>query len=101
MFPRNSRHRTVSLVLAVVLIGGVGSLAGCRTVTGASGPDSRVVTIRYERSEAATPSYEGLPADRVEDAIAREAAHDAALSARFAGMPADRIEEQLERETAQ
>lgn len=99
MNTQNAAHRSVSVVLAVVLVGGIAGLAGCRTNAEASGPADQVVTIRYER--VAVDPHQGLPADRLEEAVARDTSRAAELSARFAGRPADRIEEQLAREATQ
>jgi hypothetical protein len=93
MFSHISSHRTAAVVLAVVLVAGAGGLTGCRSGV-------QVMRIHYERSLTPAESFGGLPADRIEQAIARDAARAAALSERFAGVPADRVQDQLDRETA-
>lgn len=100
MFSHISSHRTAAVVLAVMLVAGAGGLTGCRSGAQGAAPDVQVVRIHYERSLTPAESFGGLPADRIEQAIARDAARAAALSERFAGVPADRVQDQLDRETA-
>ena len=100
MFSHTFSHRTAVVVLAVVLVAGAGSLSGCRSGAQGAAPDVQVVKIHYERSLTPVESFGGLTADRIEQAIARDAARAAALSERFAGVPADRVQDQLDREAA-
>ena len=98
--------RIVRGVLAGVLAAGAClGLAACQSATVTPEPEPAVyedALARHERIEQAAADrmrerYAGLPADRIEGAIAREEAHREEVLARHAGLPADRIEEALAR----
>ena len=68
-----------------------------REVSLPSWTDRIAAQAEYEASRPvdATDQFRGLPADRVEEQLARETA---SVADRFEGMPADRIVDALERE---
>ena len=87
---------------AVTLIVGL-VLTGCQTAASAPSPAPKPAPAS-QQAPAAPHAPGGIdtsrPADRVAEEIERNADRMAELSKRFAGVPADRIEEQLQREAA-
>lgn len=88
--------------VAFVLIAGL-VLAGCQAALSAPSRTPRPAAA-FQYAPAAPYAPAGVdtsrPADRVAEGIERNADRMAELSKRFAGVPADRIEEQLQREAA-
>lgn len=89
----NLRRAVAGCVLAVAL-----ALTGCQTPTG------HAAVPQVHRFPASPHAPIGIdvhrPADRVAEDIERNQDRMDELSKRFAGVPADRVEEQLAREAA-
>ena len=96
-----SRTRTTAAVwTASLAVGALLTLSGCASgaVPTAHPAEADKASVHYSRLAPVPPEMRGSTPDQIDRALAQLAAEHRALAVRFAGVPADRVEEQLARE---
>ena len=91
-----SRTRTTAVVLATSLAVCAVAVTGC--ASGVSTSEQKAAPVRDAHVAQVPAELRGSTPDRIDRALAAIAAEQKAQAERFAGVPADRIEEQLARE---
>jgi hypothetical protein len=91
-----SRTRTTAVLLAASLAVCAAGVTGC--ASGVAESEPQAPAVRHVRVAPVPAELRGSTPDRIDRALAARAAEQRALAERFAGVPADRIEEQLARE---
>jgi hypothetical protein len=91
-----SQTRTSAILLTASLTVCAAAVAGC--ASGVSTSEQKAAPARHAHVAQVPAELRGSTPDRIDRALATMAAEQKALAKRFAGVPADRIDEQLARE---
>ena len=91
-----SRTRTTAVLLAASVAVSAVAVTGC--ASGVLKAEQGRASVRHAQVAQVPAELRGSTPDRIDRALAAMAAEQKARAERFAGVPADRIEEQLARE---